>query len=77
MRDTSRIKLTPEKKREMTAAIKGYFQTERDEEMGELAAGLILNFIVDKLAPEFYNQGVADAYKHISEKAEDLYALMI
>jgi uncharacterized protein (DUF2164 family) len=77
MRDQSRIQLPPEKRREMVAAIKGYFLNERDEEMGELASGMLLNFIVDALAPEFYNQGVADAQKYISDRAEDLYALML
>ncbi len=77
MKDKSRINLTPETKREMTAAIKDFFLNERDEEMGDLAANMLLNFITDRLGPEYYNQGVADAQKFISEKADDLYALMI
>jgi uncharacterized protein (DUF2164 family) len=77
MGNRDRIQLSPEKRREMTAAIKDYFLNERDKELGELASGMLLNFFIDNLAPEFYNQGIADAQKYISNKTEDLYGLMI
>lgn len=73
----SKIKLTKEKKLEMANAIKSYFENERDEEIGDLASNLILNFIVEELAPEFYNQGVYDAYKYVSERNEDLLSIQI
>lgn len=72
-----KIKLSKEKKKEMTSAIKDYFLNERDEELGDLASSLILDFIIDELAPEFYNQGVYDSYKYISDRNEDLLALQI
>lgn len=56
----------------MILLIKNYFKKERDEELGDLAAMLILDFFIEKLAPEFYNQGVYDSYKYFSEKLEDL-----
>lgn len=75
MRGSNNIKLTKERKDEMVAAIKSYFLNEREEKLGDLAAGLILDFIVEKLAPEFYNQGVYDSYKFMGEKVEDLLAI--
>jgi len=77
MRSKERITLSKEKKAEMILAIKNYFLDERDEEIGDLAANLILNFIVKELAPEFYNQGVYDAYKYINDMSEDLLAILI
>lgn len=77
MRDKSKIKLSKEKKEEMTSAIKDYFLNERDEELGDLASNLILNFIIEELAPQFYNQGVYDSYKYINEKTEDLLSIQI
>lgn len=77
MRSKERITLSKEKKAEMILAIKDYFLDERDEEIGDLAANLILNFIVKDLAPEFYNQGVYDAYKYINDMSEDLLAILI
>jgi uncharacterized protein (DUF2164 family) len=36
---------------------------------------LILEFIIEKLAPEFYNQGVYDSYKYMELKIEDILAI--
>lgn len=73
----NKIKLSKEKKQEMTSTIKNYFLNERDEELGDLASSLILDFIVEELAPEFYNQGVYDCYKYITDRNEDLLSLQI
>lgn len=75
MRDNNKIELTKEKKKEMVEAIKYYFLKEREEEIGDLASGLILEFIIEKLAPEFYNQGVYDSYKYMELKIEDILAI--
>jgi uncharacterized protein (DUF2164 family) len=75
MRNNSNIKLTKEKRDDMISAIKSYYSTEREEEIGDLAAGLMLDFIIEKLAPEFYNQGVYDSYKYMEDKIEDLLVI--
>jgi len=72
MRNNSNIKLTKEKRNDMASEIKRYYSREREEEIGDLAAGLMLDFIIEKLAPEFYNQGVYDSYKYMEDKIEDL-----
>jgi uncharacterized protein (DUF2164 family) len=77
MMDKSKIKLTKEKKGEMVSAIKNYFLNEREEELGDLASNLILNFIIEELAPEFYNQGVYDSYKYMNDRNEDLLSIQI
>jgi len=59
----------------MIAEIKNYFSKEREEELGDLAADLILDLIVEKLAPEFYNQGVSDSHKYLHDAAEDLLSI--
>lgn len=69
------IKLTKEIKDEMISEIKAYFSKEREEEIGDLAAGLILDFILEKLAPEFYNQGIHDSQKYMKDAAEDLLSI--
>lgn len=75
MKNNNRIKLTKEKRDDMTSAIKTYFSKEREEEIGDLAAGLILDFIIEELAQEFYNQGVYDSYKHMESSIEDLLSI--
>lgn len=67
--------MTRERRREMIAEIKNFFSKEREEEIGDLAAGIILDFILEKIAPELYNQGVDDSYRYIKDAAEDLLSI--
>ncbi|MGE5396988.1 MAG: DUF2164 domain-containing protein [Chitinophagales bacterium] len=69
------IKLSKEQKQEMISAIQTYFLKERDEQLGELAAHLILDFFLKALGPKIYNQGVYDSYKYMTDRIEDLLSL--
>lgn len=70
-----KIKLPPEVRKRVVRAVKGYFLSEREEELGDLAAGLLVDFFVDQLGPAVYNQAIADAQKFMGEKVEDLASL--
>lgn len=70
-----RLKLPPEVRKRVVDAVKGYFLTEREEELGDLAAGLLVDFFVEQAGPAVYNQALADAQKFMSEKVEDLASL--
>lgn len=72
-----RIKLSKEQRQEMVSLVKKFFKQERGEEIGDLASGLILDFVIEKLAPEFYNQGVQDSCKYLGDRVEDLLAIQI
>ncbi|MCA0966885.1 DUF2164 domain-containing protein [Priestia flexa] len=67
--------ISKEKKKVLIEEIQTYFLNERDEEIGELAAGLLLDFFIDKIAVEFYNLGVEDSYRYMSDRLEDLFAI--
>lgn len=69
---SKKMELSREKREEMISLIKYYFLKERGEDLGDLASALILEFFVEKLAPEFYNQGVYDSYKYFRDRVEDL-----
>ncbi len=75
MKKENSIIVTKERRDEMIAEIKNYFLKERDEELGDLTAGMIFNFIAEKLGPEFYNQGVSDSHKYMQDTAEDLLSI--
>ncbi len=75
MKNKTIISIKKEKRDEMIPAIKNYFLTEREEEIGDLRAGLILDFILEELAPEFYNQGVSDSYTYMQDTIEDLLSI--
>lgn len=77
MSNKQKIKLSKDKEDYMVNAIKKYFSNERDEDLGDLASSLILHFIVEELAPEFYNQGVYDAQKYMRDRCEDLLSIEI
>jgi len=72
----SRIQVSKEAREDMILEIKTYFLNERDEDLGDLAAGFILDFFIEKLAPHAYNQGVYDSYKYMGEKTEDLLGIL-
>jgi len=75
MKKENTINVTKEQRDEMIAAIKNYFLKEREEEIGDLQAGLMLDFIREELAPEFYNQGVSDSYTYMKDTIEDLLSI--
>jgi uncharacterized protein (DUF2164 family) len=61
-----------ESHQQMINMIKTYFKTERDEILGDIAAGSILTFFLEKLGPKLYNRGVADAHKYFKEIIDDV-----
>ena len=76
MASKNNIRLDRDKREEMTKAIRDHFLKERGEEMGHLASDMILDFILEELAPEFYNMGVMDSYRLLSDKIVDVQLLL-
>ena len=66
------IELKPSDKKVLIIDIKDFFLKEFDEEIGDLRADIILDFILQKAGPVVYNQGVNDARAWFREKFEDL-----
>lgn len=69
------INLSQELKKQAIDDIKRYFLENREEDIGQLAAELLLDFMFEKVGAVIYNQAIRDAHTFISEKVEDLYAL--
>lgn len=69
------FQFSKEKRDEMIGQIRKWFLEERGEDLGDLAAALVLDFFTEELAPYFYNQGVYDSYKFVSRMADDLLGL--
>lgn len=57
-----KFKLSEENKRDMIDKIKEFFLEEYNEDLGELASQLVLDFFLDNLAPNIYNQAIEDSY---------------
>lgn len=54
------IALSKEAKAQAIASIERYFQENRDERIGNIAAAGLLSFFLEELGPSIYNQAVAD-----------------
>lgn len=75
MRRKAKLELSKEVKFQMEEQIREYFYNERGEDLSNLGASLILDFIIEKLADEFYNQGIADAHRYFIDRTDELLGL--
>ena len=57
---------------EAIASIRRYFEQEMPEPIGDLPAGLLLNFFLEEIGPAIYNKAIADAQARIVQRASDL-----
>jgi uncharacterized protein (DUF2164 family) len=64
--------LAGERRTEAIHRIQAHFRRERGEELGDLAAGFLLDFIESELGPAFYNQGVRDAKARVLQSQATL-----
>ena len=54
------------------ASIQRYFEENMPEPIGDLPAGLLLNFFIEEIGPAIYNQAVADAQVRMQLRVSDL-----
>ena len=62
-------------KPQRTAAIESlqrYFEEELSEPIGDLKAGLLLNYILEEIGPVIYNQAISDAQARLAARLADL-----
>jgi uncharacterized protein (DUF2164 family) len=68
------IELSKQARAEAVASIQRYFREEMPEPIGELPAGLLLNFILEEIGPAIYNKAIADAQARLLGRVSDLNA---
>lgn len=73
------IKLTREQKTRLIEEVQHYFETERGETIGSIAAEALIDFMIPAVEPYLYNQALMDARRVISERfaavEDELYSL--
>lgn len=62
-------------RRQSLAALQQYFNDNMDEPIGDLKAGLLLDFILSEIGPSVYNRAIADARTFFEERTSDLGAI--
>jgi len=55
------ITLTPDTTKRLHGSIKRFAAEHLDEEMGDLKANLLLDFVLKEIGPSIYNTAIADA----------------
>lgn len=54
------------------ASIQRYFEENMPEPIGELPAGLLLNYFLEEIGPVIYNRAIADAQARVLQRVGDL-----
>ena len=63
-------RIDAQRRRAMARELQAWLLEERDEEVGELAAGFLLDFVLDLAGPDLYNAALTDASKAFREHAD-------
>lgn len=66
------IDLPDETVKKLVASLRRFFAEELEEELGELQARLLLDFVLEEIGPSVYNAAVADAQTYLRDRVADL-----
>jgi uncharacterized protein (DUF2164 family) len=66
------IELGKEARTQAVASIERYFRENMDEPIGNIAAGALLGFFLEEIAPSIYNQAVADVQEKLLARVQEL-----
>lgn len=72
MRGKPTITISQEARKQAIGSIRQYFAENLDEDVGELKAGLLLDYFLSEIGPTVYNRAIADARAFFEERAADL-----
>lgn len=66
------ITLDDEDRKQAILSIQRYFQENMEEPIGNVAAGGLLGYFLDEIAPLVYNKAVADAQDRLRTRVDEL-----
>lgn len=66
------IELDKDQRAAAIASLQRYLETEMDERIGNIAAGALLGFFLEEIAPLVYNQAVAEAQEKMQMRVQEL-----
>jgi uncharacterized protein (DUF2164 family) len=66
------IVLSETARKQAIASIKRYFVEELEQDIGDLKAGLLLEFILKEIGPSIYNAAIGDAQTYLRDRVADL-----
>jgi len=66
------IEIPRQARADAVASIERYFQEHLEQKIGNIAAGALLGFFLEEIAPLVYNQAVADVQERMLLRVEEL-----
>ena len=72
MPKNSAITLPDDARKYAVAALRAYFTDNMDEQIGDLKATLLLDYVVSTIGPTIYNQAISDAQQYFEERTAGL-----
>ena len=66
------IELTKQVRAQAIASIQRYFEENMPGPIGELPAGLLLNFFIEEIGPVIYNHAVSESQTRMQQRVSDL-----
>ena len=66
------IKLHKDAQTYLLGSIKRFFAENLDEDIGDLKAASVLEFVIREVGPSIYNQAIADAQAYVQDRVADL-----
>jgi uncharacterized protein (DUF2164 family) len=66
------IELTKQARADAIASVQKYFEEEIREPIGDLRAGLLLDFFLEEIGPAIYNKAIGDAQARLQQRVADL-----
>ena len=66
------LELSKQARTAAIVSIQRYFQENLSGPIGDLPAGLLLNFFLEDVGPVIYNQAISDAQTRLQQRVADL-----
>jgi uncharacterized protein (DUF2164 family) len=66
------IEISKQARTAAIASLQRYFDENMSEPIGDLPAGLLVNYFVEEIGPVIYNQAIADAQTRMQQRVSDL-----
>ncbi|MGB9030890.1 MAG: DUF2164 domain-containing protein [Acidobacteriaceae bacterium] len=66
------MELAKQARADAIASVKKYFEEEIREPIGDLRAGLLLDFFLEEVGPAIYNKAIGDAQARLQQRVADL-----
>jgi uncharacterized protein (DUF2164 family) len=76
MHKHSSLALADDARKKAIASLRAYSAENFDDELSELKAMLLLDHILEDIAPAIYNQAALDARRFVEDRAADIEAAL-